>query len=308
MAGSSSVPARRAFSDGLLEILHGKEAEAIKPLKCLDDGVAGYVFDLVPLRESFLEDSSCVTSEALSELLQASLAALPPQKPRFVNTPSGPHEILVLIQHVGVDVFDAHWAQIAADVGVALDFAFPVRALGERGPRRRAGGKLDLGHNLYETRHAEDFGRLADCLVDGHSAVSGSVLGRSICGCIGCSVVPPATQVFHSSFEDTEAVKTTQVLPPYSRSYLHHLLHTHEMSSHSILVAHNLSVAEQFFVGIRASLASEGDTERKFEEEVKKFIETYTETTVLLEEAKICWQEVELARGKGRLARERSKT
>src|ERR1700737_4597123 len=35
MAGGTNLAARTAFSGRLLEVLHDKEAEAIKPLKCL---------------------------------------------------------------------------------------------------------------------------------------------------------------------------------------------------------------------------------------------------------------------------------
>jgi hypothetical protein len=41
LAGSTSIQARRAFSDNLIETLQGKEADAISPLRCLDDGVHG---------------------------------------------------------------------------------------------------------------------------------------------------------------------------------------------------------------------------------------------------------------------------
>ena len=50
MAGGTSIPARKAFAENLLEKLLGREAEAIKPLEKLD-GVVGYSFDLVPLRQ-----------------------------------------------------------------------------------------------------------------------------------------------------------------------------------------------------------------------------------------------------------------
>ena len=46
MAGGTSIPARKAFAENLLEKLLGREAEAIRPLEKLDDGVVGYSFDL----------------------------------------------------------------------------------------------------------------------------------------------------------------------------------------------------------------------------------------------------------------------
>ncbi|KAG6379614.1 hypothetical protein JVT61DRAFT_10123 [Boletus reticuloceps] len=50
MAGGTSLPAREAFAHGLRDRLHGPEADAVKPLRCLDDGITGYVFDLAVLR------------------------------------------------------------------------------------------------------------------------------------------------------------------------------------------------------------------------------------------------------------------
>ena len=49
MAGLTSIPARQDFAESLLEQLHNAEAEAVKPHKCLDAGVTGYMFDLVPI-------------------------------------------------------------------------------------------------------------------------------------------------------------------------------------------------------------------------------------------------------------------
>src|ERR1700722_2147931 len=44
MAGGTNSAARTVFADGLTEVLHGKEAEDVRPLQCLDDGVAGFFF------------------------------------------------------------------------------------------------------------------------------------------------------------------------------------------------------------------------------------------------------------------------
>jgi hypothetical protein len=44
MAGGTCLPARKAFSDSLLECLYGPEADAIKPLTTLDEGVRGLHF------------------------------------------------------------------------------------------------------------------------------------------------------------------------------------------------------------------------------------------------------------------------
>ncbi|KAJ3567187.1 hypothetical protein NP233_g6527 [Leucocoprinus birnbaumii] len=96
------------------------------------------------------------------------------------------------------------------------------------------------------------------------------------------------------------------------------------MSAHSLLVLHNLSVLDIFFASIRdfishasnsgAEVNVNGDVEsgveRKvgtWEEEVKRFEEYYDETLEVFDEAKTMWRDVDLARGKGRLAREKKK-
>jgi len=338
MAGGSSISARQAFSDSLMEVLCGKEAEAVRPFKCLDQGVVGYVFDLVPLRLSLKADNTDMndtpnawdaqTSPPLTKLdtsevvplLRASLSPLPQSKLRLVNSARSPHEILRLIQHVGIDLFDAEWAQRAADVGVALDFRFPVcmRDVGGNGsPRTSGNGKCDLGHNLYDTGYAHDFSRLAECFLDGLSAGTGDDIeestGLQVCPCAACSPIPSSSRISHSLLDSeltSTATKATP-LPPFTRAYLHHLLHTHEMSAHSLLVMHNLAVLDAFFAGVRSVLGdihSDGsDVGGNFAKEVERFVDNYDEELEVFDEARVRWREVEMARGKGRLAREREK-
>ena len=93
--------------------------------------------------------------------------------------------------------------------------------------------------------------------------------------------------------------------PPFVRSYVHHLLHTHEMSSHSLLAMHNLTALSNFLAGVREVIARGGGEE--FEREVERFEATYDEDMAPWVEAEKMWLEVERARGKGRLAREREK-
>jgi len=230
-----------------------------------------------------------------------------------------------MIYLVGVDLFDAGWAQRAADVGVALDFRFPV--LNDGSKRSDARGKdtscegrkrkHNLGHNLYDPVYAHDFSRLARCFLDGASA---GTTGNDIpvCLCAACSPLTPATRISHSEVDEQNfAIEKETVLPFYTRAYLHHLLHTHEMSSHSLLVVHNLSVLDAFFAGVRSVLrkdtqvdsteAGTSPVHSHFSREIERFIEEYDEELVVFEEAKVMWNEVDLARGKGRLAREREK-
>lgn len=353
MPGATSIPARRAFSESLIETLYGKDAELVKPLRSFDEGVTGYTFDLVPLRLS-LEASAAravnaesasptphapaisldgpnaatttlanalapsVSTEFLIPLIQTSLAPLPTTKLRLVNSPKSPHEILRLILTVGIDIFDAHWAQRAADVGIALDFRFPLGPLAPAlalasfpitapnatptpaagSPRRRA-GKLDLGHNLYNNTYAHDFSRLS----------SDTGKQRTICPCTACSPAASQSSISHSAVDvrySPAAMTADDARAPFTRAYLHHLLHTHEMSAHSLLVMHNLTVFSAFFAGVRGVLRG-ADGEEAFARAVAAFEVEYDEGMAVFAEAEEGWQEVELARGKGRLAREKAK-
>jgi queuine tRNA-ribosyltransferase len=282
MAGGISAPARRAFTDSLAETLHGKEAADVHPHRCLDDGVAGYVFDLVPLRkamEASPEDGRDDQHETVA-LFKASLTSAPPAKLRVVNSAASPHEILRLIRDVGVDVFDAKWVQDAAHVGVALDFVFPVQNAAAKGKQR------DIGHNLYRTQYAHEFSPFADCV--------------SACPCCACAPVAPQTAIAHSVLDVHTPAATAPT--PYTRAYLHHLLHTHEMSAHALLVMHNLAVLDAFFAGVRDVLECGED----FGAHVNLFVAEYDETLAVVDEARTMWKDVDVARGKGRIARERA--
>ncbi|KAF9552267.1 tRNA-guanine transglycosylase [Agrocybe pediades] len=315
LSGLTNAAARRAFSSSLLEPLYGPELEAIAPLQTLDEGVVGYSIDLVPLRQSLealerknphpgsetdLNPVLPTHTKQIVDLVKASLEKLPENKPRLVNSTESPHEILRYIRDVGVDLFDAHWAQRAADIGVALDFEFPVRQAGKR----------DIGHNLYDSQYTFDFGSFADAF-RGAAAESNE---KPVCPCLACSPLSPPSRLYHGY--DTpdvsgEAPRTPLVPQPhFTRAYVHHLLHTHEMSAHTLLTMHNLTVLDLFFAGIRDVLSSSPAT---FDEEVEKFVQTYRDVVSsdgipgVFEAAKESWKQVEMARGKGRLAREKEK-
>ncbi|EJD01988.1 uncharacterized protein FOMMEDRAFT_141186 [Fomitiporia mediterranea MF3/22] len=343
MVGDVNDSARRAFASSLKETLYGKEAEQIKTFKCLDDAVLGYVFDLVPLRTSLLASGKPAVDEdrpvpilirqtndfkplteprseeivpRVEDLLHSSLDPLSPEKPRLVTGTSSPHEVLYLIRDVGIDLFDAAWAQKAADWGVALDFVFPVpkeRNMG--GGTVREDGKRDLGHNLYSAQYAVDFSRLSDCFVDGASQTDNAI---HTCSCIACSPTPPPSQLVHASVDvlmrdplgNGEGQQTVQYDPPISRAYIHHLLHTHEMSAHALLAAHNLAITDAFFKAIRIMLArgsSHAHDTHVHTHKVERFCATYDGALRIFGEAKRDWIAVDHARGKGRLAREKAK-
>ncbi|KAH8112424.1 tRNA-guanine(15) transglycosylase-like protein [Phellopilus nigrolimitatus] len=372
MAGDVSIPARRAFAASLKESLFGKDAEQIKPYRCLDDGVLGYVFDLIPLRTSLLASSAVASDEEeqqipnrrtpdtkpltqpkteivlpeIIKLLQSSLDSLSPEKPRIATGASSPHEILRLIRDVGIDLFDVAWAQKAADWGIALDFVFPAPEAHQSNssnvsrPRDREDGRHDLGHNLYSSQYATDFSRFAEAFSDGASQSK-----ESICPCVACSPVSPPSQLSYASVdvlmrapsESDLSSHSTSCDPPFTRAYVHHLLHTHEMSAHALLAAHNLAVADAFFASVRHVLAraaphahqprthlhgehfdahreaetfvipSDDATFERFAEEVERFCAVYDGELRIFGEAKRDWIAVDYARGKGRMAREKAK-
>ena len=300
MAGGTSIPARKAFAENLLERLHGPEAEAVKPLERLDDGVVGYSFDLVPLRRSLDAEHQKINGSTLSytdliPLLESSLSILPITKLRLVNSTKSPHEILKLISTVGIDLFDAHWAQQAADVGIALDFEFPVRGNEQQ--------RAEIGHSLYDSKFTLDFSPLANAYRGAFTADA----DLPICLCAACSPISPSTQIFHGADtpSNDEPKPNPQYKPHFTRAYIHHLLHTHEMSAHALLAMHNLQVLSGFFAGIRQVLAS--STSERWTKEVDRFMEVYDEGLNMFEAARLSWKEVDLARGKGRLVREKAK-
>jgi len=373
MAGSTRLPARRAFAESLKERLDGKDAEAMSSLgfKCLDDGVAGYIFDLVPLQLSLsaakanncrnglvetdltsgfpsrslslegelqqhLEEfpldpqSNDNITSPLTSLIHTSLTPLPATKPRIVNSATGPLELLRLIGEVGIDLFEAGWAVDAASIGVALDFQFPVLGhstnpangsaqVADEGRIvevnvEKANGvsaRKRIGHNLYEGAYTFDFSPLASCFDGAALATAPGGLIKDICPCAACSPIIPATRIAHDSImsgeEEIDSGKANHnpYKPSFTRAYIYHLLHTHEMSAHALLVMHNVSVVERFLEGVREVIGSERGLEG-FWEEVEKFEEVHPDEDreELMEEARKCWKEVDLARGRGRLKRE----
>ncbi|KAG6899421.1 hypothetical protein C0993_010430 [Termitomyces sp. T159_Od127] len=282
LAGCASPAARAAFAGSLTEPLNALESTSIGGLPTYDAGVAGYTADLRPLR---LAISS---PDQTTALLHASLAALPPAKPRFAHGATGPHDVLRLIRDVGIDVLDARWAVDAASCGVALDFAFPVpvSAPGAEPKRNK------IGHNLYDTHYRLDF----------------RALSSSPCPCIACAPTPPTHHIVHGPFESPSPSPTDASSSPYTRAYLHHLLHTHEMSAHSFLTAHNLAVVDALLDGVRGVLASPSSS-AALASEVQRFEEAYrdidAEGESVMHEARTMWADVDRARGKGRLKRER---
>lgn len=154
LPGSSNPGARRAFShdlvdpDTLADFTPPNAAPQPQPDASIDDRVWGYV-----LRWPHLSHS--LPSQAICELFNTSLQALPPAKFRLALNPSGPHAILHLIRHVGVDAFVEDFNFRLADAGVALDFEFGQAA----NPVTSANFSQmqDVGINLFDPVYEHDF-------------------------------------------------------------------------------------------------------------------------------------------------------
>jgi queuine/archaeosine tRNA-ribosyltransferase len=289
MVGGIVPAARRAFAETLVEKVYGPEAELVQPLQRLDDGLAGYVFDLLPLHQSLttantnaLESPQYSRHDEIAALLKASLDILPCDKLRLVNSAGSPHEMLRLIRDVGIDFFESKWAQRAADIGIALDFTFPAN------DRQVNGRKKDVGHNLYDTRYSEDFSQITD-----------SFIGE-VCPCRTCTPVSTQTETIHCLHDGT-VDRAESCLLPYTRSYLHHLLMTHEMSAHALLAMHNLAVLDAMLKNVR-TVATESGVEG-LSREIARFEDVYDENMTVFLEAEVMWHEVDKARGKGRFNR-----
>jgi queuine/archaeosine tRNA-ribosyltransferase len=156
LMGGRRARAREEFSRMLLEKLDKPDSEKVGGLRTLDEGVAGYVVELVDLptkafrsppppnlnerenqtEEDFeeaegddLEENPVhvpVNPSTVTSLIRTSLELLPQSKPRIAHTAPSPHSILRLVLECGIDLFDTVWAAEAADLGVALEFEFPA--------------------------------------------------------------------------------------------------------------------------------------------------------------------------------------
>ncbi|KAF8714585.1 Queuine tRNA-ribosyltransferase, partial [Rhizoctonia solani] len=245
-----------------------------------------------PLESDILNYTEDIDAR-LPELVRSSLDHLSSHKPRLALglALASPHIMLGLIEQ-GVDLIDSALAIRCASAGVALDFVFPV--VGEH-----SGEKLDVGHNLYDTRYEQQFVELSSEFT-GASNLSSS--DKPTCYCSACSPVWDTQPVEHSKIDELALEgEGPHFAPAYTRAYIHHLLHTHEMSAHTLLTFHNLAVVEAMMAGARSTI--ENGT---FEKELRLFEARYDGSMQVLRDAEKAWRGVDRARGKGRLAREKA--
>lgn len=232
------------------------------------DSISGFSINLNTLRSSDIAASLASSSESVTSLIRASLDSLPPSKFRLAACPQAPHEILRLVANNGIDLFIDEWSSTLSGLGIALNFQFPIPSHTSNGTGSEGGGRIevqqDLGINLFDVGYVDAFDPL------GSAPLMSSLASAGYSG------------------------ETLGDLP--TRAYLHHLLHTHEMTAHVLLAMHNTCVMDYFMACVRQSIAR-----GTLEEDVEAFHAFYSEELVCLRQAKESWSKVNRERGKGRL-------
>jgi len=308
LMGGCDPRARVEFARGLVDKLDSAITDGDgRPIKRIEDGVLGYAIELVDLPTNTLNtypaplpttaapnlDAEPKTdSNSIMEIVHSSLGPLSSKKLRIAHSPPSPHVILRLIAETGIDLFDVPWIAEAADLGIALDFRFPVppAVVGQAQP-------MPIGHNLFEERFAVDFEPIGTLYTSWT-----------------CHPVFPANHLLHSTLDveqwppqSQEASLEADETRGFTRAYIHHLLHTHEMGAYALLHLHNLAEMDRFFRDIRIFISQNTgvEAESHFTTEIIRFYERYELPEQLFEEARRRWKEVEDARGKGSLKRDR---
>ncbi|KAM0748207.1 tRNA-guanine transglycosylase [Meredithblackwellia eburnea MCA 4105] len=240
---------------------------------CLDDSLSGYSLAIPTL----LNDSD----PSVIDLFRASLDPLPALKPRLALGVVGPHDILQLVRNVGIDLFVDEWSSICASFGVALDFDFPPSSSPPPGDEK----KKSIGINLFDPTHIRSFEPLSQS-----------------------RLAIPTRPNHHPIPSDDRQLEVFGNTQP-TKSYVHHLLKSHEMTANVALALHNSTVMFNFFGAIRRSIE-----DGSFDHSVGLFSQTYSEPEggvlnggeyVCLKEAKEDWAKVNLVRGKGSLREKR---
>jgi hypothetical protein len=152
------------------------------------------------------------------------------------------------------------WSSSLSSFGIALNFTFPARP---DSIDVTQGQPAEVGFNLFEQRFATDSN-------------------------------PLASRILHSQLADSYGSEALGDCP--TRAYVHHLLHTHEMTSHVLLAMHNTCVMDLFMAGIRKCIE-----DGSFEREKERFGDAYTSHLGCLQDAKVQAGKINQERGKGRL-------
>ncbi|KAK4056740.1 hypothetical protein OIO90_002292 [Microbotryomycetes sp. JL221] len=279
LVGGDSLQARSEYSKALTGIASSRASANIvrdpnEPT--IDDHIKGYVVTC----PTHVNDRT-----TLCQLLNASFKPLSNLKPRVAQLVKGPHDILTLVRHVGIDLFVEEWSNTCATLGVALDFNFPVNknhnrdtstSSSSRPDMVTTSNKFDIGHCLFDQRYQTSFIPLSQ-----------------------------SNLLNNNSLNEQSDSKT---LVPSTRAYLHHLFNAHEMTGSIILTLHNNLIMSNFIKMIQYLIQK---NDGSFEFECDEFFKYYDQglTTMkggsrvyqCVERAKKAWQLVEQERGKGSL-------
>jgi hypothetical protein len=222
--------------------------------------IAGFSINLNNLRAPDHAGIESADLQATTELAAASLDNVDSAKPRLALCPNGPHEILAMIARNGIDLFMDEWSSALSSMGVALDFMLPSASEVTETSKQ---GTLELGINLFDDKYARDF-------------------------------TPLGNSELAAALEERYGAEPLGDRP--TKAYIHHLLQTHEMTSHVLLAMHNTCVMDLFMHSIRASIEDGTFSKRK-----QIFEKTYTRRLSAWTEASEEWSRVNRERGKGRL-------
>lgn len=255
----TSQPVTHIFAPlvgGVYPAAREEYAKSLSPSAGLFDSLAGYSLNLNTLRSPDHAGIASTSDDKTVELASASFDHVDPSKPRLALCPNGPHEMLELVASSGVDLFMDEWSSAMSSIGIALDFLLETS-------KTESTDKRELGINLFDDKYARDFTPLAG----------------------------PATMQLLEAHYGSEALGD---LP--TKAYLHHLLQTHEMTSHVLLAMHNICIMDLFAHSIREAIKN-----GTFEEAREAFKNTYSRRVSAWSEASAEWSRVNKERGKGRL-------
>lgn len=218
--------------------------------------IAGYSLNLNSLRPPNHSGVDMINDDTTVKLASASFDHVNHENPRLALCPNGPHEILALVASNGIDLFMDEWSSAMSSIGIALDFQLSTDESMQDGPR-------ELGINLFDDKYAKDFSPLA-----------GSATAKVL--------------------QERYGAEALGDIP--TKAYLHHLLHTHEMTSHVLLAMHNTCIMDLFATAIRESIKA-----GTFQQAREVFEKVYTRRISAWSEATAQWSKVNKERGKGRL-------
>lgn len=220
------------------------------------DMLAGYSINLTTLRDPEDMATRFRGDDDAIACINVSVNSVPSNKPRLLFCPRGPHEVLRLVRQTGCDLFMDQYTAYLSTLGIGLSFSFPVLASSDV-------PQVDWAINLFDDQHATDFSPLATSAEHAHLT---SLFGEEALG------------------------------DAPTRAYVHHLLHTHEMTAHVLLAMHNTCVMAAFMKAIRRCIQ-----EGTLDAEADRFEAAYRSDLECLSQAQKSWDEVHQQRGKGRL-------